>query len=179
MNGGDRMSVPENFKADIQEGQRLRGWIANAYAQFEFLLDDLILRCSDFPEYNDETKHGLTRDALKRLKRVRTMLKKAGPLDAFSKDLSSIIHRFEGSYETRNLLAHGFCTFLYTPNGDTALQFQKWHRHDDREDARLIKQFRLDDLERERKNLTDLSNEAMHLFQQMHQHFGWEERPDR
>jgi hypothetical protein len=49
------MSIKESLRADIEEGQRLRGWITNAYAQIEFLLGDLILRCREFPEYAGDT----------------------------------------------------------------------------------------------------------------------------
>jgi hypothetical protein len=40
---------PQGWEDAINEGQRLRGWIANSYAQIEYLLGDLILRCRAFP----------------------------------------------------------------------------------------------------------------------------------
>ena len=46
----------ERAKADLEEAQRLRGWIANSYAQIEFALGDLILRCREFETYKDMTK---------------------------------------------------------------------------------------------------------------------------
>jgi len=101
------MSI-ESFKADIEEGQRLRGWITNAYAQIEFLLGDLILRCREFPEYAVETAT-FTHSAPKRVRQVRQMLEKQGALTPFAPELTSIIDRFEKKHETRNLLAHGFC----------------------------------------------------------------------
>ncbi|WP_157235008.1 hypothetical protein [Methylosinus sp. LW4] len=167
------MSIKDSFEADIEEGQRLRGWIANAYAQIEFLLGDLILRCRAFPEYEAETAT-FSHSAPKRVRQVRRMLEKAGALDAFAVDLTSIIDRFEERHETRNLLAHGFCEYLCTPSGDAGLQFQKWHRQEDRDDARLIRCFRLPDLAAEENSLVALSHEALCLFQRMHRHFGWE-----
>jgi hypothetical protein len=171
------MPIKESFEADIEEGQRLRGWITNAYAQIEFLLGDLILRCRAFPEYKLETA-SFTHSAPKRARQVRRMLQKAGPLNPFAAELTSIIDRFEERHETRNLLAHGFCEYLHTPSGDAGLQFQKWHRQDDRDDARLIRCFRLPDLLAERDSLVALSHEALHLFWRMHRHFGWIARPD-
>jgi len=171
------MPIKESYEADIEEGQRLRGWIANAYAQIEFLLGDLILRCRAFPEYEVETG-SFTHSAVKRVRQVRRMLQKAGRLEPFAAELTSIIDRFEERHETRNLLAHGFCTYLCTPSGDAGLQFQKWHRQDDRDDARLIRCFRLPDLAIEEDSLVALSGEASRLFQRMHRHFGWEARPD-
>jgi hypothetical protein len=171
------MSINESVKKDIEEGQRLRGWIANAYAQIEFLLGDLLLRCREFPEYAAETA-SFTHSAPKRVRQVRKMLEKEGRLTSFAAELMSIIDRFEERHETRNLLAHGFCEYLVTPTGDAALQFQKWHRTPDRDDARLIRAFRLSDLAAEEQSLVELSQEAARFFQRLHKHFGWEARPD-
>jgi hypothetical protein len=171
------MPINESFEADIEEGQRLRGWITNAYAQIEFLLGDLILRCRAFPEYGTETA-SFTHSAPKRARQVRRMLQKAGALKPFAAELTSIIVRFEERHETRNLLAHGFCTYLCTPGGDAGLQFQKWHRQDDRDDAQLIRCFRLPDLVAERDSLVALSEEALQLFSRIHGYFDWTARPD-
>jgi hypothetical protein len=171
------MPIKESFVTDIEEGPRLRGWITNAYAQIEFLLGDLILRCRAFPEYGAETAT-FTHSAPKRARQVRRMLQKSGVLEPFAAELTSIIDRFEERHETRNLLAHGFCEYLCTPAGDAGLQFQKWHRQEDRDDARLIRCFRLPDLEAEQESLVALSDEALHLFMRMHRHFGWKARPE-
>jgi hypothetical protein len=158
---------------DIEEGQRLRGWIANAYAQIEFLLGDLILRCRAFPEYAAETA-SFTHSGAKRARRVGRMLQKAGALKPFAAELTLIIDRFEERHEIRNLLAHGFCTYRYSPSGDAEFEFQKW----DRDDAPLIRCFHLPDLVAERDSLVALSVEALELFMRMHRHFGWMARPD-
>ena len=171
------MPIDESIKADIEEGQRLRGWITNGYAQIEFLLGDLILRCRAFPEYRAETAT-FTHSAVKRARQVRRMLQKEGCLKPFAAELTLIIDRFEERHETRNLLAHGYCEYLHTAIGDAGLQFQKWHRQDDRDDARLIRCFRLPDLVAERDSLVALSGEALDLFMRMHSHFGWKARPD-
>ena len=89
----------------------------------------------------------------------------------------SIIDRFEKRHETRNLLAHGFCTYLRTPGGDVVLRFQKWDRQDNGDDL-LTRCFRLPDLEAERDSLVALSQEALQLFSQIHRHFGWIAQPD-
>ncbi len=170
------MPIKESFKADIEEGQRLRGWISNAYAQIEFLLGDLILRCRTFPEYACDTAT-FTHSTPKRVGKVRRMLQNAGPLDPFATELTSIIDRFEERHNTRNLLAHGFCTYRHTPGGDADLQFRKFHRQDGRDDE-LIRCFRLPDLVAEKEGLVVLSDEALNLFMRMHKHFGWTARPD-
>jgi hypothetical protein len=170
------MQINESFKTDIEEGQRLRGWITNAYAQIEFLLGDLILRCRAFPEYRLETA-SFTHSAPKRARQVRRMLQKAGALNPFAAELTSILDRFEERRETRNLFAHGFCVYVYTPDGDAGLQFQMFHRQDGRDEAR-IKCYRFSDLESEKSSLVALSDEAMRLFNRMHKHFGWNAQLD-
>ena len=162
---------------EIEEGQRLRGWITNSYAQIEFLLGDLILRCRVYSEYSDCTA-SLPHGAPDRVKRVRRMLAVPGPISLFADDLTGIIDRFENRHETRNLLAHGFCEYLVTPQGDSGLKFQKWHRSPTRQDARLIRCFRLADLQAEKESFTTLATEAMRLFYQIHDHCGWVARPD-
>lgn len=166
------------FIAEIEEGQRLRGWITNAYAQIEFLLGDLILRCTSMPEYR-HLPQTLPHGATDRIKRVRCILNSPGPLEPFATSLQALLAEFEKGHETRNLLAHGFCEFLVTPDGDTGIQFQKWHRHERRQDARLIRCFRLQDLEREEKSFAALAQSGLVLFRQVHDSFGWTARPDK
>ena len=167
------MPINESFITHIEDGQRLRGWITNAYAQIEFLLGDLILRCRTFSEYEAETAT-LTHSAVKRARQVRRMLQKEGCLRLFATELTSILDRFEERHETRNLFAHGFCVYLYTPDGDAGLQFQMF----DRQDEPQIKCYRFSDLESEMSSLVALSHEAMRLFIRIHRHFGWNAQLD-
>ena len=162
---------------ELEEGQRLRGWIANSYAQIEFLLGDLILRCREFPEYAN-CPPALPHGAPDRVKRVRQIIALGGPLSLFANDLTGMIERFENGHETRNLLAHGFCEYLYTADGDTGLQFQKWHRMPDRQDARLIRCFRIADLQTEKESFSMLADEVLGLYWRMQDHFNWVARPD-
>ena len=111
--------------AIIEEGMRLRGWIANSYAQIEYLLGDLIGRCREFPEYLPHTQT-VTHSAARRIKKVRSMVALGGPLEPFGADLVALMDAFEQHDEIRNLLAHGFCTFHYTPTGDAGLMFRKF-----------------------------------------------------
>lgn len=172
------MTIPADFRADIEEGQRLRGWMTNAYAQIEFMLGDLILRCRVFPEYEALTKT-FTHSAAKRAARVKRMASTNGPLDPFARDIVAIVDRFTDKQETRNLLAHGYCEYLYTPDGDAGLQFQKFHHQPGRDNARLIRTFRLADLHAETEIFTALSREAMPLFMRIHAHFGWAALSDK
>jgi hypothetical protein len=168
--------ISESFIAHIEDGQRLRGWIANAYAQIEFLLGDLILRCRTFPEYEIETAR-FPHTAVERAGRVRRMLQKDGCLRPFATELASILDRFDERRETRNLFAHGFCVYVYTPDGDAGLRFQMFHRHAGRDEVR-IEYYRFSDLDSEKISLVALSEEAIRLFIRIHKHFGWNAQLD-
>ena len=170
--------IEPRFLSEIEEGQRLRGWIKNAYAQIEFLLGDFILRCNGLPEYS-HLPSTLPHGAPDRVKRVRRILAATGPMQRFDQSLRPLLEEFERGQETRNLLAHGFCEYLYTPSGDTGLQFQKWHRQPDREDARLIRCFRIEDMRREKEAFSRLAQRGLELFMIIHEHFGWVARPDK
>lgn len=164
--------TPSNEHQDvIEEGQRLRGWIANAYAQIEFFLGDVIVRGLAMPEYM-EMSRTLPHGSPDRIKRVRRMLECTGFFSDYHDDLIAILDEFEDHHETRNLLAHGFCEFLYTDDGDCGLQFRKWHRMPERQDAQLIRTFRLVDLEYEKTIIIELSKRALILFFRIHDRLG-------
>lgn len=162
---------PKHVVAAVEEGQRLRGWIANGYAQIEFFLGDIIfrsLRLSEYQGVGEVLPHG----SPDRIKRVRRILDIEGVFSEFKDELIEIIDEFEKHHETRNLLAHGFCEFHHTPSGDCGFFFRKWHRGPDRQDAQLQRTFRLVDLEYEKAVIVDLSDRALDVFFRIHKKLG-------
>ena len=154
----------------IDKGQFIRGWIANGYAQVEYLLGDIIMKSKAMPEYEgliDRLPHRVER----RIAKVREIVAIDGFFQKFGDEIADIIERFEMHHQTRNLLAHGFCTAYHTPDGDFGLEFRKWHRDGDR-DAELKRTFRLVDLEYERAQLLDVSQRALHLSFAIHEKLG-------
>jgi hypothetical protein len=115
--------------AIIEEATHQRGWISNSYAQVEYLLGDLIIRCRQFPQYAEQTAT-FTHSAPKRVTKVRSMLNVDGPLTPYVTEISEVLDAFGGNHEVRNLLAHGFCEFHFTPTGDAGLVFRKFQRGD-------------------------------------------------
>lgn len=172
---GQQMDEAE-IHAIIEEGMRLRGWIANSYAQIEYLLGDLIGRCREFPEYLPHTQT-VTHSAARRIKKVRSMVALGGPLEPFGADLVALMDAFEQHDEIRNLLAHGFCTFHYTPTGDAGLMFRKFDRdaatETDDDFALIERTFRLADLQYHREQFVAQADEALRLFGTIHYAFGW------
>lgn len=159
----------QEIKNRTDEGQRLRGWITNAYAQIEYILGDIIVRSLDMDEYKgigEVLPHG----APDRIKRVRRILEVQGPYSDYKAELGIVLTDFERHHENRNLLAHGFCTVYHTPEDDFGLEFRKWHRVPGRQDAELIRTFRLKDLEYHEAQLVHLSQNALELLSRIHQH---------
>ncbi len=161
---------PDQLIAAIEEGQRLRGWIANGYAQIEYLLGDVIMKAYRMQEY-EALAARLPHRIEKRIAAVRQILEVDGYFSKHKPEIELIIDAFEMYHETRNLLAHGFCTAYHTPDGDFGLEFRKWHRDGER-DAEMKRTFRLIDLEYERSQLKQVSQRALTLSFEIHNDLG-------
>jgi hypothetical protein len=161
---------PEEVIAAVEEGQRLRGWIANGYAQVEYLLGDIIVRSHGVKEY-ESLKDRLPHRPEKRIAKVREILEIDGYFSKHRGRVEELIDAFEAHQETRHLLVHGFCTAYHTPEGDFGLQFRKWHR-DGANDTEIEKTFRLIDLEYERAQFTDVAERALALAREIHDDLG-------
>ena len=157
---------PEHVRSAIEESQRLRGGIANGYAQVEYLLGDIIMKAFKLPEYGNLVVR-LPHKVLGRIELVKKIIENDGFFSSYKDEIYWIIEAFELRHETRNILAHGFCTVLHTPTGDIGFEFRKWHRVD-QDDVEEIKLYRLVDLEYERAQLVDASQRALKLFREIH-----------
>ncbi|MES2300765.1 MAG: hypothetical protein V4521_01585 [Pseudomonadota bacterium] len=162
--------LPEEVIKSIEEGQRLRGWIANGYSQVEYLLGDIVTQAFLLESYADIAER-LPHKVEKRINLVRSILEIDGPFSEFMDDIEAVIVAFEIHHDLRNLLAHGFCSAYHTPVGDFGLEFRKWHRVN-QEDKQLIKTFRLVDLEYHRAQLADVSQRMLELSFRIHDKLG-------
>jgi hypothetical protein len=165
-----------DIQAIITEGTEHRGWITNSFAQIEFLLGDLIVRCRAFPQYELHTQT-VSHSAAKRVIKVRAILAIEGPMSPYADTLEPMLAAFSDSQEVRNLLAHGYCEFHHTPTGDAGFSFRKFDRakaEGTGDDAALLeKTFRLVDLEYHRLQMIALSENAMELISNLHVAMGW------
>jgi hypothetical protein len=166
----------EEVKEIIEIGTGHRGWIANSFAQIEYLLGDLIVRARQFPNYNLHTQT-VSHSAPQRIAKVRLILALEGPLVQFANRLGPLLDAFEQNQAIRNLLAHGYCEFHYTPTGDAGFYFRKFDRakaEETGDDAALLeKTFRLIDLEYHRAQLVELSVRVMEVIADVHVTLGW------
>jgi len=162
---------PEHVLAATEEAQRLRGWVANGYAQVEYLLGDIIMKALDMPEYGELPKR-LPHGAPKRIERVNKVLEIEGFFSKFEEELIWILEAFGAHHETRNLLAHGFCSIYHTPEEDVGFEFRKWHRDDEHGDVEIKKTFKLVHLEYEKTQLIEVSSRSLKLSRQIHEELG-------
>lgn len=149
----------------LQAGTSCRGWISNSYAQVEFLLGDLIQRCRQFPEYDSFTQT-ISHSASKRVSKVRSIIAMDGPLSEHALPLEAVLEAFERQHETRNLLAHGFCEFHHTPDGDAGFAFRRFIRAANSESGHelLQKTFRLVDLEYHQAQMVEQASQRLSSF---------------
>ncbi|MEO7550485.1 MAG: hypothetical protein ABIT09_05015 [Croceibacterium sp.] len=136
----------------------------------EYLLGDIITTSHGIGDYS-AIRERLPHRVERRIAKVHQILEIDGFFSAHRDEINWVIDAFESHHQTRNLLAHGFCTAYHTPDGDFGLEFRKWHRDGDN-DRELIQTFRLIDLEYEKAQLTDLSQRALHLAFRIHDELG-------
>jgi hypothetical protein len=168
--------IEEWVKNAIFEATYWRGKISNSYAQVEFLLGDLIVKCRDVAEYKD-IPGNLPHGAPDRVRRVGILLKESGPLDPFRDEITALMDRFSAKHETRNLLAHGLCTTHWGRQTKRfSLEFKKFHRNKgENEDWLLTRNFTMDGLREEAQEMGAMADEGLALFRRIHDQMEWSE----
>lgn len=162
---------PQHVIEATEEAQRLRGWVANGYAQVEYLLGDIIMKAQTRPEYSD-LQGRLPHGAPRRIREVEKILDIEGFFSAFEEEIRWLLEAFKLHHETRNLLAHGFCSIYHTPAQEVGFEFRKWHRDEENGDVEITKIFQLTELEYEKTQLVEVSSRALDLSRKMHEGLG-------
>lgn len=159
----------------MEEGTRLRGWISNSYANIEFLLGDFIHRCRLLDAYRDAAK-GFSHSAPQRVAAVRGIIARPGPLDPFVASIARMLDRFIENHELRNLLAHGYCQFIATPNGEVGFRHMLFIRDRSgggRDDLLWTLDVSLSEMRAHADRLTGLAEDGHKLFWLIHHTLGW------
>jgi hypothetical protein len=100
------MSFDSEMTELIRNAHFLRGAIISSYAQVEFLLTDLNMRCRSLPEYA-EIASSFPYKLESKVARAKELVAAPGPLSAYADDLLSLVDRIS-TYETcRHFIAHG------------------------------------------------------------------------
>lgn len=159
-------------KEAIERFQTLRGWIVGSYAQIEFMMADTIVRSQSLADYEHLPKTA-TFNVTKRAKRFRQLLESEGAIGQDRVALLDVLNRWEASEEIRHFLVHGFAIFRWTRAGDMLMTFRRYMPDLDETDPFREMHFRLDTLQRLRDQLAEEANQAVGLFEGMHDRLGW------
>jgi hypothetical protein len=90
----------------IREVHFLRGAIISGYAEVEFLLTELNMRCRQLPAYA-EIVAGFPYKLESKISRVKALIAAQGPLRAYAGDLQGLVDRISHYEESRHFIAHG------------------------------------------------------------------------
>jgi hypothetical protein len=114
----------ENKVEIIKQAAFLRGAIITSFAQVEFLLADLAVKCQRFPEYESM----LAKFPYKledRMKAIQRLLEVPGPLAAYRKEAEPLIAKIIDYEELRHFLAHGLL-MMKTFEGGHILEYRMY-----------------------------------------------------
>lgn len=151
-----------------------RGWIVNSFAQVEFLLADLTLRCRRFPEYNDLTSR-LPYRLESRIRAVRGLCSTRGPLTPYAARIGVLLDRLEQAEDLRHFIVHGFSSVhIARLSDDVAIQFRRFDP--DKTDTERLRElwFRPQQLHQERLDANAFAQTAVQLFADMYLTLGLE-----
>lgn len=101
------------------------GWCLNSYGQVEFLLGDLLWHAWRLPHYHSlsaQVPMGLE----KRVKHLEKIFDVEGPLSPHADNLRILIGRLRELSQPRHMFAHGHCTFVFTKQGEAAMNFRRF-----------------------------------------------------
>jgi hypothetical protein len=90
----------------IRNAHFLRGAIISSYAEVEFLLTDLNMRCRVKPAYA-AIAAGFPYKLESKIARVRQLVAEPGPLTAYADDLLELVDRISAYETSRHFIAHG------------------------------------------------------------------------
>jgi hypothetical protein len=120
---------PSNLqKSLVTEAAFLRGQIIGSYAQVEFLLADLAVRCSVRPEYHEHLRK-FPYKLESRLKAVRQLAELPGPIHFYRDELVPLIDQILKYEELRHFMAHGLLV-IKTQGPNHLLQFRLYDTKD-------------------------------------------------
>ncbi len=155
----------------IDQAMEARGWIVNSYAQFENLLGDLLRRAQFQPEYFNipESPHRTE----SRIKQVRSLLDRSGPLQPFASQIGDLLIRFENLELERLVLVHSYTELLISPDGPV-FRFQRYVKTEKDKPPELRENlFTLARLLTIRQRFIDFARDALAAFYEVHRALGW------
>jgi hypothetical protein len=105
--GWEEKDLHERVLPIVEEMIAARGWITNSYAQVEFLLADIIVKCRQFRENEDLNNLQLPFGIDGRVNRIRDLCTRL-PLNAHADNLLPLLDRLMELEDARHFFTHGF-----------------------------------------------------------------------
>lgn len=101
------------------------GWCLNSYGQVEYLIGDLIWQAWHLPAYQGLSAQ-VPMALEKRIRHLEKIFDVEGPLSPHAHDLRLLVERLRQLSQPRNMFAHGHCTFVFTKDGEAAMNFRRF-----------------------------------------------------
>ncbi|MBS0360262.1 MAG: hypothetical protein JSR98_02685 [Proteobacteria bacterium] len=114
--GWDREDFEKRFLPVIRGMMEDRGWIANSFAQIEFLAADIVVKARKFPEYEELLAKPVDFGIGNRVRRLRKLCE-FGPLADHAEVILPLMDRMLELEETRHFFTHGFMSFHIQKDG--------------------------------------------------------------
>ena len=147
----------------IERAATLRGAIITSYAQVEFLLGDIVMRCMDIPEYAFLPRDFPQRFSV-RLKRVADILAAAGPLADLREPFEAIMAEMVRYEELRHFMAHGLLRVFVTGASSHSLEYRMWRQRKGRPPEEGKLETNLEHLGDAAHQVAGFSGRAVRLF---------------
>lgn len=119
------MGEPRDAQKNIiQTAAFLRGTIITSFAQVEFILADLAVKCERFPEYKALLRK-FPYKLEERIKAVKNLLSAPGPLVKYRNEVEPLVQKILDYEELRHFLAHGLL-IVKTAGDEHVLQYRMY-----------------------------------------------------
>ncbi len=156
----------------IRVADELRGAIIGRYAEVEFFLGDIVVRCQALPEYA-ALPDSFPYKPSKRPGRVRQFLGLPGPLSAYKEALERTMSELEVFEELRHFLVHGHQELTTRADRWHQLSYNLYREQDGRYALFEIKT-NLESLEARRTEIACLAQVAVSLMSEIYLQHGLE-----
>jgi len=154
---------------ELENVQRLRGWIIDCFARSEYLLTDFGNRCLALPEL-EGIYTSFPGDFKKKVNRIKAIFQTISPSIVLNFD--KILTDLLADYEARNVLCHGFVIGVRGDNSSQCYRFLKWDRDAAGYDQ-VVMDFTVDQMFAVADRLGSAASQLFEAFRSEYEVRGW------
>ena len=121
----DQAEPSAEVKEAVRHAARIRGEIITSFAQIEFVLADIVVKCASRAEY----KNVVARFPYKvesRISAVTALVNAPGPLQKYKDEIVRVIDHLLSYSELRDFMAHGLVMLTPTVDKDPRLEYRMY-----------------------------------------------------